>query len=187
MKIVIFDTETTGLLKPDNSPLEAQPKIIEFYGVAVNEDFEILDEVNEFIYPGEPVSKEITRITGIKDSDLKGKPEFGHFAERINNLFKDADLSVAHNIAFDNGMLEVEMKRLDMIRNLAVHDLCTVNHLLPIYGYRISLSALYKKLFNTFFKAHRAKNDVFALITIFHKLIENGEIDLELYKNGIQL
>ncbi len=51
MEFVVFDTETTGLLQPSNSPLSMQPKIIEFYGVRLNTDFEILHEFNELIYP----------------------------------------------------------------------------------------------------------------------------------------
>ena len=38
MEIVLFDTETTGLLQPENSALNMQPKIIEFYGVRLNEE-----------------------------------------------------------------------------------------------------------------------------------------------------
>jgi DNA polymerase III epsilon subunit family exonuclease len=183
MKIIIFDTETTGLLLPDNSPLEVQPKIIEFYGVAINEEFEILSEVDTFIYPGEPISPEITKITGIKDSDVKYARDFGMVAQSIVELFKDADLAVAHNIAFDNGMLHNEFKRLNMEKPKARYDLCTVDVCKIEYGYRISLGALYNKIFKKAFKAHRAKNDVMALVRVFHDLTERGVIDLDFYKN----
>lgn len=183
MNIVFFDTETTGLLLPDNAPLELQPKIIEFYGVRIDEDFKILSEVDQLIYPGEEISKEIEQITGIKNSDLKGKPTFEDVVHKINELFKDADLSVAHNIGFDNGMLENEFKRVCCIRNRSEFDYCTVDSLIPYLGHRISLGALYKKLFNASFNAHRAKSDVFALVRIFHHLVETGVISLELYKN----
>lgn len=183
MNIVFFDTETTGLLLPDNAPLNLQPKIIEFYGVRIDENFKILAEVDHLIYPGEEISKEIEQITGIKNSDLKGKPEFEDVAHKINELFKDSDLSVAHNIGFDNGMLENEFKRVCCIRNRSVFDYCTVDNLIPYLGHRISLGALYKKLFNASFTAHRAKSDVFALVRIYHHLLEIGVISNELYKN----
>lgn len=185
MNILIFDTETTGLLKPDNAPLEDQPKIIEFYGVLINEEFQMLEEVNELIYPGEPITQEITKITGIKNSDLEGKPSFSEVSEDIINLFNKADLVVAHNAAFDEAMVDNELKRIGLERNKGYEVLCTVEALKKEYGFRISLSALYKRLFNTFFKAHRAKDDVFALVKCFHNLTESGVINLELYKDRV--
>jgi len=179
MEIVIFDTETTGLLLPDNAPLADQPKIIEFYGVRINEGFEILDEVNTFIHPGEPLTKEITRITGIKDSDLFGAPVFFEVDRKINKLFSGADLAVAHNIAFDNGMVMNEFRRLNREWERAKRDLCTVDHLKAYYGHRINLSNLYYKLYGKYFKAHRAKSDVQALVACFHKLIEQEVIKLD--------
>ena len=183
MRIVLFDTETTGLLKPDNAPLEEQPKIIEFYGVEIDEDFNITNEVNTFLSVNEPLTKEITRITGIKDSDLKGAPTFSEKAAEINSLFSGADLAIAHNIAFDNGMLENEFRRIGGNRATAKNDLCTVDHLIPLYGRRMSLSAIYKKLYGKFFVAHRAKNDVFALVSVVHKLTEEGVINFDIYQD----
>ena len=113
MEIVIFDTETTGLLQPINSELSMQPKIIEFYGVRLNEEFAIQSEVNELIDPGEPISQEITNITKITDGMVKGKQDFHGLHKDIANLFDGADLSVAHNHAFDSGMLDVEFKRIE--------------------------------------------------------------------------
>jgi len=178
MKTLIYDTETTGLLKPDDAPLEEQPSIIEFYGVLINEEFEILEEVNELIYPGVPISTEITRITGIKNSDLDGKPVFEEVAHKIVNIFSQADLVVAHNLAFDEAMVLNEFSRCSISFDCKYEKLCTVEALKQEYGFRVSLSALYKKLFNSFFKAHRAKDDVFALVKCFHHLTENGVIDL---------
>lgn len=181
MEIVLFDTETTGLLLPDNAPLEEQPKIIEFYGVRINEEFEILSELETYIDPGEPITKEITQITGIKTADVEGQPTFHDMSNNIALLFAGADLSVAHNIAFDNGMLNVEFQRIAQQRPCAVNDLCTVEFWKDKYGYRWSLGAIYNKLFGSAFKAHRAKNDVHALVRCFHHWTENGEIDLEVY------
>lgn len=183
MEIVIFDTETTGLLLPDNAPLEQQPKIIEFYGVRINEEFSILNEVETFINPGEPITPEITRITGIKDSDVAGAPVFNEVADQIFELFNGCDLSVAHNIAFDNGMLENEFQRIGKQRCQVKKDLCTVEQMTSQLGYRISLGAMYNKFFQKAFKAHRAKNDVQALVRCFHHMTETGVINLDFYKD----
>ncbi len=185
MEIVIFDTETTGLLKPDNAPLEEQPKIIEFYGVRINEEFEIVKEFETFINPGEPISEEITRITGIKDSDVAGSDTFGAYADKINELFIGADISVAHNIAFDNGMVSNEMKRVEMEFLKARHDICTVETMQDELGFRISLAKLYKRFYGKNFAAHRAKNDVQALVACFHYMIENNMVNLDKYRESV--
>lgn len=181
MKIVIFDTETTGLLKPDNALLEQQPKIIEFYGVAIDRDFNIVGEVNTFVNPDEPITPEITRITGIKDTDVDAAPTFPNVADDIFNLIDGANLLVAHNLAFDSGMLKNEFARCDKDIPVAKHNLCTVETTVAEYGRRYSLSALYFKLFGKYFTAHRAKNDVQALVCCFHNLSESGVINLDLY------
>jgi len=183
MNIVLFDTETTGLLLPDNTPLEDQPKIIEFYGVVIDEEFNVINELDLLINPGEPISTEITKITGITDDDVKDAPTFFEIHNDIMMLFHGTDLAVAHNISFDNGMLETEFKRIGLNRPKSNHDLCTVANHKRKTGYRISLGALYNKLFKSAFKAHRAKNDVQALVRIFHHLTENGEINLAIYKD----
>ena len=185
MNIVVWDTETTGLLLPNNSPLEEQPKIIEFYGVKINEEFEILDQVECFINPNEPISKEITRITGITDADVEYAKPFKDNAPAIEKLFHDCDVSVAHNIAFDNGMLSNEFKRIGVEMPRARHDLCTVEAMQDNLGFRISLTMLYKRFYGKHFKAHRAKSDVFALVSCLHKMNEKGIVDLEIYQNRI--
>ena len=179
MEIVIFDTETTGLLLPDNAPLTDQPKIIEICAIRINEGFEILGEVNTFINPGELITKEITQITGITYSDVRDAPDFSEVADRIADIIGSADLAIAHNIAFDNGMLANEFKRIGGHAPRAKRDLCTVDHLRSYYGHRINLSNLYYKMYGKYFKAHRAKSDVNALIACVHKLIELEVINLD--------
>ncbi len=182
MEFVIFDTETTGLLQPSNSLLSMQPKIIEFYGVRLNTDFEIINEVNELINPCEPVSKEITRITGITNSMLEGKPVFLDVAPKIAALFHESNLAIAHNIAFDNGMLKAEYGRLGIDTPKAKYDLCTVEATMYMMGFRLSLTRLHQTLFKKAFKAHRAKDDVHALVRCVHHLSEKGRIDFGNYK-----
>jgi DNA polymerase III epsilon subunit-like protein len=184
-EIVIFDTETTGLLKPCNAPLYEQPQIIEFYGVRLSEDFKIISEVESYIKPTVPISKEITRITGIKESDVKLARSFAEVYPEILALFEGADIACAHNIDFDNGMLSAECSRLGRRVPKAARNLCTVRELLPEYGFRITLSALHKRLFGKMFPAHRAKSDVFALVRVLNKLMEDGVIDLEFYKERV--
>jgi len=184
MNFVIFDTETTGLLQPENSDLTMQPKIIEFYGVRLDEEFQIQDEFESLISPNEPISSEISSITKITNDMLEGKPSFDDVHEDISRLMHGVDLAVAHNIAFDNGMLDVEYRRLDKPAPMALKNLCTVEATMGMTGYRLSLTRLHWILFQTQFAAHRAKDDVHALVRCFHQLTENGVIDLNEYNSN---
>ena len=181
MNIIIFDTETTGLLVPENSDLTMQPKIIEFYGVKLTEEFEIVEEFNQLINPGEPISQFITNITGISNDMVKNEPSFKDIASDLYKFFKGTDLSVAHNHGFDAGMLDVEYRRLDQLRAGARQELCTVEATMGMTGHRLTLTRLHWMLIQEQFKAHRAKDDVFALVRVFHNLTESGVIDLNEY------
>ena len=59
------------------------------------------------------------------------------------------------------------------------NHICTVEHSLHIKGYRLKLAQLHQELLGKGFEnAHRAKNDVYALVRCFHALVERGDITL---------
>ena len=62
MKVIYFDTETTGL----NSKFD---RIIELAMLTV-EDGEIVDDYDKFVNIGRDLPPKITRITGITNDDL---------------------------------------------------------------------------------------------------------------------
>jgi DNA polymerase III alpha subunit (gram-positive type) len=178
MKTILFDTETTGLLKPDPCRLEDQPYITEFYGVKIDDDsFEIIEECNLLVRPPIPISAEITRITGI-DDELLNKNDAAPFSEcfeRIQWFFFGVEKMVAHNLAFDKGMLQVEMKRMEMDTFFPwpPNQLCTVEATMNIEQRRMNLGALHNYLTGKpHTSAHRAKPDVFALVRCYHALKE---------------
>ena len=126
MEIVIFDTETTGLLLPKHTPLELQPSITEIYAVKVNKEFEIQGEIEYLVDPGVPIPPHITRITGITDKMVKGRPLFKDIAGELFDFMDGTDLRIAHNADFDNGMLATEYDRIGTEAPHSAHSLCTV-------------------------------------------------------------
>lgn len=176
MIYAIFDTETTGLILPSHMPIERQPRIIEFAGVHLDTiTWEITREFSYLYDPCVPLSQKITKITGLKDSDLVGKPLFG--CDEIIDFFEGADRAVAHNFSFDYGMLEIEFKIAG--RELKIPALeapiCTVEKTEHITGSRLTLTKLHAYLFGDDFKgAHRALVDVKALARIVQALTEKG-------------
>ncbi len=178
MKKIIFDTETTGLLAAKLAPLYKQPYMTEIYAVKVDEDFNILDTLSELISVPIPISKKITQITGISDDTLKGKPTFEQIWPKIYEFFNDADEMIAHNLAFDKGVIKYQFERIGQSIRFPVKQTCTVQKSMRISGRRQSLKKLHKYLTGKDFEgAHRAKNDVFALVRIYHEMLKRGMCD----------
>lgn len=99
--VAIIDTETTGL----DSEID---EVIEFAGIAfaynekgqLTEPLEVISQLQE---PTIPLPQEISLLTGISQSMLKGKSfEFSS----IDKFVEAADLIVAHNATFDRPFCE---------------------------------------------------------------------------------
>jgi DNA polymerase-3 subunit alpha (Gram-positive type) len=186
MITLLFDTETTGLLKPKASPLSSQPEIIEIYALKVQEDvvdgkrtFLVLGELESFIKPSKPLPAEIPKITGITDSMLEGAPSFAQLQPKITEFFFGAHRIVAHNLAFDRGMLVNELSRLDKQFHFpwAPSHICTVEKSMKYEQRRLNLTRLHEELFGEGFPgAHRAKNDVLPLYRCYKKMVELEDI-----------
>jgi len=104
MKVIYFDTETTGL----NFRYD---RIIELAMLTV-EDGVIKDPYDEFINIGVDLPPKITQITGITDEMLitKGVGE-ATVAEDLKNRLPPGTLMIAHNCQFDLSFVYNLLKR----------------------------------------------------------------------------
>jgi len=174
--MIIFDTETTGLLGPEALPLEKQPSIIEFGAVKLDPvKLKVIDRIEFLINPGRPIPASISKTTGITDDMVRGCPPFAGRLEEISRFFLGCERDIAHNNAFDNGMLKVELERMGKVTSFpwTPEHLCTVEITLPLRGYRLSLGKLYEELTGKVMKeAHRVKADVTALNICVIELIK---------------
>ena len=171
MPALIFDTETTDLLKPGLADLSIQPRMIEFYGVLADLDTgEELGELELLINPGHKLSDVTVRITSITDALLEDAPAFGAVAPEILAFIERADGLIAHNLSFDVGMLLVEFERIGRLEELQAilkwrSQTCTVEATEFLTGYRQKLGDLHEYLFGErFADAHRARSDTRALL-----------------------
>lgn len=178
MKLYLFnDYETSGLLKPCPVPPEKQPHSIEYYGCLVDaETLEIVSEFDTLIKPPISISKEITKITGIDNAMVANAPRFAEVADKIEEQFNAASRMVAHNASYEREITTVEFKRLG--REIKMPRVfCTVEQSFHILGHRQKLGDLYQYLFEERFSgAHRAKEDVHALLRCYKELVNRGEI-----------
>ena len=190
MTAIVFDTETTGLIKSLAQPLDKQPRIIELYAVKVDAKWKKVDDLHLLIHPELKLSEEIIKITGINDSMLKGKPLFAKVAPQIEKFFSDANKIIAHNLTFDTDMLDLEWKRYgqtmprkpqsDFARFPFKREqalICTVEATEWLLGRRMKLQELHVHLFKKEFEgAHRAKSDVEALLACCKELAKRNAL-----------
>ncbi len=178
MQVLAFDTETTGLISNHTMKLDKQPEVIEFYACLVDlSTGEIEMEVDQLIRPSQSISAEITRITSIDDAMVAEAPPFVQVQDRIRTCIEAAPVVLAHNLSFDMEVLDLEMERLGGSIFWPKTRICTVEQTVHIKGFRFSLALLHEHLFSeTFPEAHRAKNDVVALVRCAIELHRLGEI-----------
>ena len=184
MKIVLFDTETTGLVRPGPADLKLQPYITEFYACKIDEEFTMLGEVDTLIRPPIKIPDEVIKISGITDEMVKESPVFPMVFSQLASFFTGVDILVAHNLPFDRDVLKNELLRIDKLLKFPWprHHLCTVEKTYHLRGHRLKLSQLHELATGQGHSgAHRAKNDVFALVRCLHWLTEKGHINLKDY------
>lgn len=185
MITIIFDTETTGLIRPMETPLAKQPKVIEIFARMVEgKKLKTVDEFHALYQPGEKLDPKIIEITKIDDDMLKGKPRWAKLHEDAVKFFKKADRVAGHNLTFDMDMLNLETRRYLKTADRKVifpwpkKQLCTVEATEHLLGRRMKLSELHTHLFKEAFDgAHRAKADVDALHRCMIELTRLQEID----------
>lgn len=180
MIVFAFDTETSDIPASRLLPLNKQPEIIEFYGCSADlETGEILFDIDLMIKPSKELDEtsKASKAHKITNDMLKDAPSFSDVADQIQTAFDKGGKPLAHNASFDIEMVEIEFQRLGREFLHPLKAICTVEATMHLRGYRLSLMALHEMLFaRPFPEAHRAKNDVRALVDCAVELYRRGEL-----------
>jgi DNA polymerase-3 subunit epsilon len=196
MKILIFDTETTGRPKNSDAPihdLNNWPRLVQLawqvYDSEQNltKEHDFIIEPNGFSIPIE--ASNINNITTDKAKEVGVDINFvlGLFCQSINEV----DLLVAHNYSFDYGVIASELFRngFENVLKLKGH-VCTMKSSTEFCqisgpnGYKWpTLEKLYAVLFNEACKVHNALDDVKATAKCFWALVDKGIIKSNLIEN----
>ncbi|PPQ39566.1 DNA polymerase-3 subunit epsilon [Rhodoblastus acidophilus] len=156
--VVVLDAETTGLDPDRCSIVELALRAVwydeEFRVVALGEPRSWLED------PGEPLSSEIQKLTGLNDADLHGKVID---AAAVMDIVSQATLVVSHNALFDRRVFE---KRFPLLRNLPWACSCREIRWAErgFDGRGLGSLLMQSRLFSD--KAHRAGADVDAVIVL---------------------
>jgi DNA polymerase III epsilon subunit-like protein len=128
MRVLVFDTETTGLPKTrqiDSEHLHLWPYIVQFsyvvYDICSNKVIKIVDEYvkipENIIIPDECI-----KIHGVTNDMCKQKGKnISNLLDDFYNDFKNCERIVGHNLNFDLNMIKVELLRItktDIYKNI---------------------------------------------------------------------
>jgi len=159
--IVVFDLETTGF-----SPLN--DSIIEIGAVKIVNGART-EAFSSLIDPGIPIPENITKLTGIADRDVAGKPSIGDVMPDFYKFVDGAEL-VAHNLQFDLGFVGAKGKPLGIFFDHPKHDTLYLARKtfpgLPHYG----LGFLVEHFGIELKSAHRALDDAAATAELLTRI-----------------
>ena len=139
MKLLIFDTETTGLF---NSKLPVEENTLEYFPYVVQFSWLVLDttthkshEYDYYINCPIPVPPDSIKCHGITTRMTKTR---GHSFEKTFAIFKicmeQCDLIVGHNIHFDINVLKAECLRNHIPFDLQKPTYCTMKSTTKLCG-----------------------------------------------------
>ena len=183
-RLVLFDTETTGLQF-------ARDEIIEFAAVVVeqlNGEAKVVREYDELVTltPGNTVPPMIQKLTGISTQDIldRGIPKAQVCAD-IADMFRGNTLLIAYNAHFDLSFLFYMLLRSGdptALKGKDKLDLLTVFKDRRSYPHKLCNAIEAYGLSGKVVNSHRAVDDVLATVAVMEEM-EKEKPDLLCYVN----
>jgi DNA polymerase III epsilon subunit-like protein len=203
MRVLVFDTETTGLPTEKNPSIcdsEKWPYIVQLSYVVYNADENEIDscydevlklnddiEISEESINLHKITKEINQRIGVNRRVA---------LQTFNNELEKADIIVGHNISFDKRMIMVECNRNKVQQKFNYRgnkkiEYCTMKNSVDIckiekvsqYGKKYfkypTLSELYYDLFKEVQKnVHNSFIDVLMCLRCYYKIVYHEDLTL---------
>ncbi len=167
---LVVDVETTG-----GQPSGAD-RVTEIAAVLVDGDETTL-AFHSLIDPQRPIPWTITRLTGIDDAMVRGKPTFRDIAGELAAHLVGR-VFVAHNARFDLGFLAAEFARIapTPIEELISEQLCTVRLSRRLLSHlpRRNLDAVSAHYNVSISDRHRASGDALATAEVLRGLLRDA-------------
>lgn len=122
-RLIFLDTETTGMTRDD--------RVIELGMVEVIGGRLTGNRFHSYIWTDRPIHWAASKVHGIRNRDLTGKPRFEALAPAILR-FIDGSPAFAHNAAFDGRMMDTEWEAAGVPRELRPRLTCTIRLASPV-------------------------------------------------------
>ena len=183
-KLVLFDTETTGLQFNRDEIIEFAAVVVE----PVNGVPTVTAQYDELVTlsPGGFIPPKIQQLTGISNEDVreKGLPKT-RVCRDISELFRGNALLIAYNAHFDLSFLYYMLLRdgdPTILKGKDKLDLLTVYKDRHSYPHKLCNAIEVYDLSGQVVNSHRAVDDVVATVAVM-KAMEKERPDLERYVN----
>ena len=183
-RLMLFDTETTGLSFPRDEIIEFSAVVVERINgqIVVTEEYDRLIRLS----PGNTVPPEITKLTGISNEDIaqRGIPKAELCAD-IARMIAGNTLLLAYNAHFDLSFLYYLLLRhgdASILKGKDKLDLLTVYKDRHSYPHKLCNAIEVYDLAGKVVNSHRAIDDVLATVEVM-KAMELERADLERYVN----
>ena len=183
-RLMLFDTETTGLSFPRDEIIEFSAVVVERIGgeVVVTGEYDRLITLS----PGNTVPPEITKLTGISNEDIaqRGIPKAELCAD-IARMIDGNTLLLAYNAHFDLSFLFYFLLRhgdATVLKGKDKLDLYTVYRDRKPYPHKLCNAIEAYGLSGKVVNSHRAVDDVLATVAVMGAMEEEKD-DLERYVN----
>lgn len=175
--LAFLDVETTGLNYQDDEIIELAVKVISIEkntGTIVN----IVNSYESFNEPIKTIDSKITKITGISKKMVHGK-KINWI--KVEEILQSVDVMISHNASFDRPFID---SKLELSKNklwaCSIRDIDWLER-----GFVSNKQEMLCLWHGFYFDAHRAMNDVDALIHLTtHPFYENNKPIVELYNKS---
>lgn len=198
MKIFVYDTETTWFINKKETDLNLQPRIVQFAWILWElKDWIFTEEkrINILINPKIPIPFWASQVHHLYDIDVKNEPYIEEKIDEIMTYINEPDITIWHNIEYDEDMVKIELKRLEkeykykpkqvVCTMKTTVDFCAIQWNGARFKYP-KLWELHKKLFWEYFIwAHDALTDVEATLRCFIELVNKWVIKVEEKKEEV--
>ncbi len=111
-KIAVLDLETTGVdYTSGDRIVEVGIKVFEVSIHSSGSRMKVIGEkaLEHRVNPERMINPEASKVHGIKNVDVMGKPRFKEIAKEVHEFLSQSTLMVAHNMNFDGPFLANEM------------------------------------------------------------------------------
>lgn len=215
-RILIYDTETTGLpknYKPAEEDLTNYPNVVQFAAKVIEVDLDdiehnkVIYNFDSLVYPfrkEQPlvISDGAKAIHNITENDcIQSGTAIEHLAYQFQGLLNSVDVVVCHNLGFDRNVMVSELLNLGIKPNTrrTTKQFCTMKYSTELLKLPSNYTGKYKfpkleelfkwltdKDMNDYFKAHDAAGDVDATATCLLLLLQKDEQLLKWFKGEIE-
>lgn len=158
----IIDLETMGLDAKQHEIIEIG--LLSFSFSSIDGILGIVATYNELHDPGKPIPDEVTKVTGIRYEDVKGRAiDWSH----VSQLLQNSHLIICHNSSFDRNFLELQTPGPIQSIIQGLPFACTIKDIdWKDRGIESSKLDYINWKLGFFYDGHRAINDCWATLNV---------------------